>query len=90
MPAAFFSSVPPSPAGGFSAATEDALADACVEMVQSKSRTFGNGRAMRTLWERTREAQAGRVMRQRNRTPQDLVTIDAADIEEAASVGIAA
>jgi hypothetical protein len=69
-----------------SAAAGGTLADACADMVRGKSRTFGNGRAMRTLWERTREAQAGRVMRQRNRTPEDLVTIDAADIEEAASV----
>ncbi len=73
-----------------STAAEDALADACADMVQAKSRTFGNGRAMRTLWERTREAQAGRIMRRRNRTAEDLVTIDAADIDEAASVGIAA
>ena len=35
---------------------------------------------MRTLWERTREAQAGRVMRRPDRTPEDLVTIEAEDI----------
>ena len=73
-----------------STAAEDALADACADMVQGKSRTFGNGRAMRTFWERTREAQAGRVMRRRNRTAEDLATINAADIDEAASVGVAA
>ena len=78
--------------GGFrlSTAAADALADACADMVRGKSRTFGNGRAMRTLWERTREAQAGRVMRRRDRTPDDLVTIEAADIDEAASIGAAA
>jgi len=72
------------------APAEDALADACADMVRGKSRTFGNGRAMRTLWERTREAQAGRVMRRRDRTPDDLVIIEAADIDEAASTGAAA
>jgi stage V sporulation protein K len=78
--------------GGFrlNAAAEDTLANACTNMVRGKSRTFGNGRAMRTLWERTREAQAGRVMRRRDRTPDDLVTIEAADIDEAASIGAAA
>ena len=66
-----------------SAAAEDALADACAELVRGKDRTFGNGRTMRTLWERTREAQAGRVMRRLDRTPDDLVTIEAADIDDA-------
>ncbi len=59
-------------------------------MTRTKSRTFGNGRAMRTPWERTREAQAGRVMRRRDRTPEDLLTIEAADIDEAVSAGVAA
>jgi stage V sporulation protein K len=78
--------------GGFrlSAAAETALADACIDMTRTKGRTFGNGRAMRTLWERTREAQAGRVMRRRDRTPADLLTIEAADIDEAVSAGVAA
>ena len=44
----------------------------------------GNGRAVRTLWERTHEAQAGRVMRLANRTRDDLLTITGADVEEAA------
>ncbi len=48
-------------------------------------RNAGNGRAVRTLWERTREAQSGRVMRQADRTPADLVTVTAADVEEAAA-----
>ena len=41
---------------------------------------------MRTLWERTREAQAGRVMRLPDRTAEDLVTITAADIDAAAAM----
>ena len=34
------------------------MADACADLLRGKDRTFGNGRAMRTLWERSREAQA--------------------------------
>lgn len=59
-------------------------------MLRSRAETFGNGRAVRTLWERTREAQAGRVMRLANRTPDDLVTIEAADVDAASRVGAAA
>ena len=66
---------------------ETALADACADMVRARGRTFGNGRAMRTLWERTREAQAGRVMRRADRTGDDLVTIQADDIDAAAAIG---
>jgi stage V sporulation protein K len=58
--------------------------------VRGPSQTFGNGRAVRTLWERTREAQAGRVMRHQDRTAEDLVTIEADDIDTAASIGVAA
>jgi stage V sporulation protein K len=78
--------------GGFhlSVAAETALDDACADMVRIRGRTFGNGRAMRTLWERTREAQAGRVMRRPDRTSEDLLTIEAADIDEAVSAGVAA
>jgi stage V sporulation protein K len=72
------------------AAAEDALNDACADMARGPSQTFGNGRAVRTLWERTREAQAGRVMRHQDRTAEDLVTIDADDIDAAASIGVAA
>jgi hypothetical protein len=42
---------------------------------------------VRTLWDRTREAQAGRVMRNPKHTPMDLMTIEASDIADAASVG---
>jgi len=71
-------------------AAEEALMEACDTMLRARAETFGNGRAVRTLWERTREAQAGRVMRLAGRTPEDLVTVTAADIEAAASVGAAA
>jgi SpoVK/Ycf46/Vps4 family AAA+-type ATPase len=71
------------------AAAADALNDACADMVRGPSQTFGNGRAVRTLWERTREAQAGRVMRHQDRTAEDLMTIEAEDIDTAAA-GVAA
>ena len=73
---------------GFRLAPEagEALDDACATMLRARAETFGNGRAVRTLWERTREAQAGRVMRLPNRTADDLVTVQAADIDAAAAV----
>ena len=64
----------------------ESLDDACATMLRARAETFGNGRAVRTLWERTREAQAGRVMRLPSRTADDLVTIEAADIDAAAAV----
>ena len=69
---------------------EQALMEVCDAMQRARAETFGNGRDMRTLWERTREAQAGRVMRMPGRTAADLVTIEAADIDAAAAVGAAA
>ena len=69
---------------------DSALMEACEMMLCARAETFGNGRDMRTLWERTREAQAGRIMRQPGRTAADLVTIEAADIEAAVAVGVAA
>ena len=79
-------------ADGFrlNADAEHALDDACLAMAENSGRTFGNGRAVRTLWERTREAQAGRVMRRADRTVDDLITIEADDIDEAAAIGAAA
>ena len=59
-------------------------------MLRARAETFGNGRAVRTLWERTREAQAGRVMRLAGRTADDLVTVEAADIDNAVAVDAAA
>ena len=79
-------------ADGFrlSAAAECALDDTCTAMAEHSGRNFGNGRAVRTLWERTRETQAGRIMRRADRTADDLITIEADDIDEAASIGAAA
>jgi stage V sporulation protein K len=57
--------------------------EACDILLRTRAEVFGNGRDMRTLWERTREAQAGRVMRQEHRTADDLVTIEADDIDMA-------
>ena len=56
--------------GGFrlNVGAESALDDACLAMAENSGRTSGNGRAVRTLWERTREVQAGRVMRRPDRT----------------------
>jgi hypothetical protein len=51
---------------------------------------FGNGRAVRTLWERTREMQSGRVMRRADRTDEDLTTIEENDIDAAAAIGAVA
>ncbi len=70
--------------------TGNALAEACDVLLRTRAETFGNGRAMRTLWERTREAQARRVMRRADRTAEDLVTIEAADIEAAIAMTEAA
>ena len=69
---------------------ERALDDACTAMADNSGWTFGNGRAVRTLWERTREAQAGRVMRRADRTIKDLTTIEANDIDAAAAIGAVA
>jgi stage V sporulation protein K len=68
----------------------ESLDDACATMLRARAETFGNGRAVRTLWERTREAQASRVMRLVGRTADDLVTIEGADIDAAAAVDAAA
>ncbi len=69
---------------------QESLDDACATMLRARAETFGNGRAVRTLWERTREAQASRVMRLAGRTADDLVTVQAADIDAAAAVEAAA
>lgn len=61
-----------------------ALAAACRQMLRRGGARFGNGRDMRTLWERTREAHAERIMRLQARTEQILHTIEASDIELAA------
>lgn len=61
-----------------------ALAAACRQMLRRGGARFGNGRDVRTLWERTREAHAGRVMRLQERSEEVLHTIEASDIELAA------
>lgn len=60
---------------------EAALEAACAAL--AAAREPGNGRAARTLWERAREAQGARVMRLAARTPDDLMTITAQDIDDA-------
>ena len=65
-------------------AAKDALGRVCADMEADRGETFGNGRAVRTLWERTREAQASRVLAMTRRTAVDLAAITAADIELAA------
>lgn len=49
------------------------------------ARKPGNGRAVRSLWERVREIQSTRVMCQSDRDTGDLITVIAADIEVAAA-----
>ncbi|HEY2015877.1 MAG TPA: hypothetical protein VGH38_20380, partial [Bryobacteraceae bacterium] len=67
---------------------DDALAAACHELAWpgrtiGQITSAGNGRAVRTLWERTREAQAGRIMRLPHRSPEDLLTVTAEDVDAA-------
>jgi len=63
----------------------EAVMLACVEMEAERGAQFGNGRAVRTLWERTREAQALRLSRQGDRPDRtDLTRIVSGDIEAAA------
>ncbi|MBV8913118.1 MAG: AAA family ATPase [Acetobacteraceae bacterium] len=66
------------------AGAKEALGRACADLAAHRSEAFGNGRAVRTLWERTREAQASRVLALKGRTASDLATITEADIERAA------
>jgi replication-associated recombination protein RarA len=76
-------------AGGFvlDASARDALDDACAALVAGAGPQFGNGRAVRTLWERTREAQSARVMRAVSRDKTALTTILPEDIAAAAYGG---
>jgi SpoVK/Ycf46/Vps4 family AAA+-type ATPase len=73
-------------AGGFvlDASARDALDDACAALLAGAGPQFGNGRAVRTLWERTREAQSARVMRAVSRDKAALTTILPEDIAAAA------
>jgi stage V sporulation protein K len=66
-------------------AAEDAVTLACIEMEAERGDTFGNGRAVRTLWERTREAQAIRLAGGSGLSRDAILSIDAGDIETASS-----
>jgi stage V sporulation protein K len=72
--------------GGFllDASARDALDDACAALRAGAGPQFGNGRAVRTLWERIREAQSARVMRAVSRDKVALTTILPEDIAAAA------
>jgi stage V sporulation protein K len=67
----------------------DAVTLACVQMEAERSEAFGNGRAVRTLWERTREAQALRLARAGAVDRNAIVHIEAGDIETAMSEAVA-
>jgi len=68
-------------------AADDAVSLACVRMEAEHGETFGNARAVRTLWERTRESQAMRLARRGigNSGPDAIMRIEARDIEMAAA-----
>jgi hypothetical protein len=72
--------------GGFvlDASARDALDDACAVLAAGAGAQFGNGRAVRTLWERIREAQSARVMRAASRDKAALTTILPEDVAAAA------
>ncbi|MER8458306.1 AAA family ATPase [Mesorhizobium sp. M1300] len=67
------------------AAAEDAAERACVRMAAERGDNFGNARAIRTLWESTREAQAMRLAAKGvGDTGRDaIITIEPRDIETA-------
>ena len=60
---------------------EDALDEACATLASAPQP--GNGRAVRSFWERSREEQSARVMRLPQRSPEDLMMLSADDIDEA-------
>ena len=62
---------------------DNAVTLACIRLEAERDETFGNARAVRTLWERTREAQALRLARSSEAGRQAILLIDAADIEAA-------
>jgi stage V sporulation protein K len=63
----------------------DAVTLACVRMEAERGEAFGNGRAVRTLWERTREAQALRLTRAGAVDRGTILRIEAQDVEAAMS-----
>lgn len=64
---------------------QEAASLACVRMEAEHGETFGNARAVRTLWGRTREAQAMRLATNGvgNAGPDAIMRIEARDIEAA-------
>lgn len=69
------------------AAAEDAISLACVRMEAERGESFGNARAVRTLWEKTREAQAMRLATRSvgNAGRDAIMRIEVLDIEAAAA-----
>jgi stage V sporulation protein K len=60
---------------------EDAAALACVRLDAERGAEFGNARAVRTLWERAREAQAVRLAAKGGASDRHaILSIDASDI----------
>ncbi|MBO1326815.1 AAA family ATPase [Acetobacter sp. TBRC 12305] len=64
-----------------------AVFPACQELIRQGGAHFGNGREVRTLWERTRESHAERVMALKTRNQEALHTISGVDIEDAVKRG---
>ena len=70
------------------AEAQEAATLACVRMDGERGEQFGNGRAVRTLWERTREAQAVRLVNSGVGSDRDaILRIKARDVEAAARRG---
>lgn len=67
---------------------EATVIPACRELIRLGGAHFGNGREVRTLWERTREAHADRVMSLPQRDSVALLTITGADMEAAILRGV--
>ena len=65
------------------ASANDAVTLACTAMEAERGETFGNGRAVRTLWERAREAQALRLARSGASGKAAILSIEAGDFQAA-------
>lgn len=68
-------------------AAEEAVTLACVRMEVERGESFGNARAVRTLWEKTREAQAMRLATRGvgSAGKEAIMRIEVLDIEAAAA-----
>jgi SpoVK/Ycf46/Vps4 family AAA+-type ATPase len=73
---------------GLDVAADEAIDLACVRLEADRDETFGNARAIRTLWERIREAQALRLAGAPVGTAgrHAIMTIEAQDVEAAMAV----